>query len=428
MRPPRAAPHAWVTDEQRRAERGHDNAALVAKVKGHIGKVSLKELVKPTVNAQNQAKKCFLAYLTNVSKHSNLLSSMNCTSVDELLVPSTPSLQISKSLTTLILRCIYSLISTPSEMLFGFADYLVESSQGKFNTLITEETLVNNIGLFIGIYNRSTNKQLTSDTTQQLLKYAQGECKMKNSLLSCVWDKPISDGVDVHILKKELWGSTDPIPLIQMRHQLATFIGLGASSATWPGNIVESLCWSKSNEALILKDLTFVVLPGSHKQQFQHVPSDSKATLEAFNSENCKKLEEIDLCIITSVLLMALENDAFSTIHGLDDLQTLMLRATQPVCLTFKVSVLNTPVLWSYISHSTIISPTHALTYNMLYFFLTQLGFRAGFEDQLTPLFFHRMGANKLDESTTVTAEQCCQVMGHETTSHIFVYLLVNIY
>ncbi|KAH7925166.1 hypothetical protein BV22DRAFT_1129187 [Leucogyrophana mollusca] len=271
MPPPRAAPHARATDEQRRAERGHDNAALAAKVKGHVGKVFLKELAKPTIDAQNRVKKRFLAYLNNVSEHSDLLSSMNCTSVDELLVPGAPSLQI--------------------EMLFGFADYLVESSQGKFNALITEETLVNNIGLFIGMYNRSTNKQLTSDTTRQLLKYARGECKTKNSLPSCVRDKPIADGVDVRILQKELWGSTDPIPSTRMRRQLATFIGLGASSATRPGNIVESSCWSKSNEALMFKDLTFVVLPGSRKQRSQHVPGDSTATLEAFNSEDWSVLQ-----------------------------------------------------------------------------------------------------------------------------------------
>ncbi|KIJ08226.1 hypothetical protein PAXINDRAFT_158198, partial [Paxillus involutus ATCC 200175] len=257
---------------------------------------------------------------------------------------------------------------------------------------------------------------------------------------------PIADGVDVCLLQKELWSEKDPIVSTRMHLQVSVFIGISAATASCPGTIVESSCWEGSNEALIYKDLVFTILPPSQCSNLlpsigdtalQTVPSKSAmlALKLRFNLLKChhkeegyytdtviqtERLEELGLCLVTNFLIMALQDQAFEVVHNLDDLEHLMANATTPINLSIKASMKKVPVLRNYEGRTKVISATKALTYNALYFQLVKLGIQAGFEERLNPYCLRRMGANNMDESAAVSAEQRRQVMSHEVTSRIF--------
>jgi hypothetical protein len=87
-------------------------------------------------------------------------------------------------------------------------------------------------------------------------------------------EKGVADAVDVQLMQMQLWNDDDPIPstcmvclsnffwiyallmvIFTQRRQISTYIELASSSASRPGNIVESSCYSKSNQALLYEVL-----------------------------------------------------------------------------------------------------------------------------------------------------------------------------
>lgn len=86
-------------------------------------------------------------------------------------------------------------------------------------------------------------------------------------------------------------------------------------------------------------------------------------------------------CVVTSLILMALQDNAFETIKTLEDLKRLMTLAKQPVRLTINPHRMKTPILRGYESRSSCaISDSRALTYDAMLIHLQKLSLAAGFE------------------------------------------------
>ena len=103
----------------------------------------------------------------------------------------------------------------------------------------------------------------------------------------------------------------------------------------------------------------------------------------------CEPLSEIGSCIVSNLLLFALEDGAFKVVKSLDDLEKLMCGATGPLRLSYEGGILGKAILRSYNPHQVqrtstsslwTVSETRALTYNSLYNLLVKLGYRAGLE------------------------------------------------
>ncbi|KIJ64891.1 hypothetical protein HYDPIDRAFT_167667 [Hydnomerulius pinastri MD-312] len=414
MPPKRRAPTKKKTDEERFQERGQTSQLYSDRYKQMDPNLPVfKEVLKPTIDAQRRIEMRLRAFLPKIP---DVLERHGVQSFDDLLKPGAPMLD---------------------------RDYIVDVSEGKFTDRITIKTLVNNVAIFLSAYKRLTAQSISKDDSQALFNYAKGECATTYGLTTHVRGKPIADGVDVRFLQKELWSEKDPIVSTRMRIQVSAFIGLSAATASRPGNIVESSCWKGSNEALLYEDLVFTILPHvdlglSSDASLTNPPLASEGDLpgnssphkcesaklvlkvrfrllkghrkeEGYYSEivfDQEKLEELGLCLVTSFLLMALQDEAFDVVRDLDDLERLMAGATAPIKLSIKDSAKKTPVLRNYQGRTKNISDTAALTYNALYFQLAKLGMRAGFEERLNPYCLRRMGANNMDESDAITPEQ----------------------
>jgi hypothetical protein len=118
-------------------------------------------------------------------------------------------------------------------------------------------------------YGRAINSKLLDGFAQQLFRYARADCKVRYSLSTKKRERRVADAVDVRLLQMQLWSDDDPIPSTRMvraymrskpvicslnftqRRQLSTYLELASSSASRPGNIVESSCYLKSDEALL---------------------------------------------------------------------------------------------------------------------------------------------------------------------------------
>ena len=123
-------------------------------------------------------------------------------------------------------------------------------------------------------YSRAINSKLPDGFAQQLFRYARADCKVRYSLSTKKRERRVADATDVRLLQMQLWSEDDPIPSTRMvcaymrselvicslnftqRRQLSTYLELASSSASRPGNIVESSCYSKSEEALLYEVCT----------------------------------------------------------------------------------------------------------------------------------------------------------------------------
>ena len=98
--------------------------------------------------------------------------------------------------------------------------------------------------------------------------------KVRYSLSTKKRERRVADAVDVRLLQMQLWSNEDPIPLTCIVHaymwskpvisltfaqqwQLSTYLELASSSMSRPGNIVESSCYSKSDEVLLYEVSTY---------------------------------------------------------------------------------------------------------------------------------------------------------------------------
>ena len=119
------------------------------------------------------------------------------------------------------------------------------------------------------MYSRVINSKLLDGFAQQCFQYAQADCRVRYSLSTKKRERRVTDAVDVRLLQMQLWSDDDPIPLTCMIHaymqpkpvicslnftqwwQLSMYLELASSSASRPGNIVESFCYSNSDEVLL---------------------------------------------------------------------------------------------------------------------------------------------------------------------------------
>jgi hypothetical protein len=147
----RPAPKPRMSDQERRAARGHTHEDLVTRTKGHMGKLIQKTIVRPTLVGQARTKQRFLDYLQILSKSDpSVLSDLGCGDIADVLKPGAYMLPTRKYN---ILHCqnAFVLLNLFADIMLGFIDYLVEVSQGMLEEQITVSTLVNTIGLFLGM-------------------------------------------------------------------------------------------------------------------------------------------------------------------------------------------------------------------------------------------------------------------------------------
>ncbi|KAF8500941.1 hypothetical protein F5888DRAFT_1888207 [Russula emetica] len=405
----------------RLASRGFSSDQLQSRVGELVGLTVFRNIAKPTQDAHNSMGRRFREYLA-------LLNDPRYTG-DEVLAHGAPHL--------------------PLNVVMGFLDYLVMSSQGQIGEMITVGTLLGKVGVWIGMMNRINGTAQTTEMTRALYRYAGGECALRYGLKREVRDKPIADGVDVALLLMQLWSPTDTLLNTRMRQQVATYITLAADLASRPGNIIESCAYKDSNEALSYQDLTFYILPPFNVERGQtifaapNMPTVSLAEtpqllvrvkfryLKGKRADEdkfvefaltCDPLATIGHCAVTNFIIFAMQDNVFQNISSWDELQHLMTIADKPLIISMKNSdtIRQLPVLRNYIPRTFNISPTKALSYNALYYQIQRVGRRAGFPDRLPLTCFRRKGANELDEAANVTVAQRTAIMGHDPLSRLF--------
>lgn len=150
---PRPPPKGRRTDAEVRAARGHNNSELHARTVSHIGRIIQREIVLPTIEGQARTRRRLQDYLKILqTEDEGFLEKLDYASISDILRPN------QKTLPT----CLLPLFPVPhtttdliTDVILGFIDYLAEACQGMIEERITVSTLVNDIGLFIGMVSSS---------------------------------------------------------------------------------------------------------------------------------------------------------------------------------------------------------------------------------------------------------------------------------
>ncbi|KAJ7209376.1 hypothetical protein B0H12DRAFT_1242860 [Mycena haematopus] len=333
----------------------------------------------------------------------------------------------------------------PLNCIIAFMNYICLSSRGSIADRITVVTLQNKIGLFLGLTTRLTGRSYSSEITQQLYAYADGECCRTFALSRDVRVKPVADKVDISRILQQLWHPSHSTQSTRMRHQLSFCIKKAAFTTSRPGQDVESSAagYRDQNEGLEYRDLEFVVNPPRTDgtiatrsrlsvkvtARLQKGKRDKLKTVLTlvFLSEPVNTATAFSgpgYCIVADLIVMAMHDEVFLHVPDFASLAHLM-KAMKPgqaaLKLQYKDGVSNLPVLRAYTdaTHYTI-SNDKVLKYSTIYKQYETLGKLAGFEEKFGPYCLRRMGANNLEESAAVTSAQRTQMMGHNQFSRIF--------
>jgi hypothetical protein len=146
--PSRPAPKPRMSDAERRAARGYTREDLATRTRDYINKLVQKTIVRPTLVGQERTRQRFLNFLQIlVQSDRSLLEELGCTEVADVLKPDAYMLP---NRTSYLIKVLY-LLNLFADIMLGFIDYLVEVSQGMLEDHITVSTLVNTIGLFLGM-------------------------------------------------------------------------------------------------------------------------------------------------------------------------------------------------------------------------------------------------------------------------------------
>ena len=139
-----------MTDAESREARGYANRDLTDRL-GNEDNVDVfiqKTLTRPTLEAHQRTRRRFTDYLTVVEAElPGFLEKSGHADIEAVLTPGAPVIKMSTSRPHVHkMQCVDF-----AEMAKGFIDYIAEVAQGRFDDNMTVDSLINQIGLFIGM-------------------------------------------------------------------------------------------------------------------------------------------------------------------------------------------------------------------------------------------------------------------------------------
>ncbi|KAH7047635.1 hypothetical protein B0J12DRAFT_756324, partial [Macrophomina phaseolina] len=227
--------------------------------------------------------------------------------------------------------------------------------------------------------------------------------------------KPMATWAVVEDLLYYLWACDEHVfKHPRMRLQLAWSIILSAYAGLRPGEFIESSRYRGTNQGLKYGDVEIFWIerdgvPIIHlKVTFQLRKNQRRDESKYITLSFYEEPSQRDVCPVTYFIALAVADGAIQMSDVLSKEKITTGKKSDPIHI--KDSVADVPILRA-IENQSRISQDRILKYSSLNHFLSQLGKRAGYEDNLTSYCFRRGAGNVFDENVTVAQRQ--QLMGH---------------
>ncbi|KAK3672642.1 hypothetical protein LTR78_007454 [Recurvomyces mirabilis] len=311
----------------------------------------------------------------------------------------------------------------------AFLHNKARKGRGRLDTKIVVRTVEKYWTELKRIIWRQTSHNYTQDEVRDMENYIRVRLRNAESLTTKARPKPLADGPVVRDVLRYLWVNDEyeyEHPRVRLQLTLAVFIlhyiGLR------PGELVESSCHAGSNEGLLYGDFKFLMIPDSQGQPtfaIQPKIRNKKGRRGEDDKDDEENLTEEPylrrLCPVAVLLAFAIADDVFDEIHRPEDLGRVRFRpGCDSVELTVRAEKRSLPVL-RRLEYNGEMSPSRIMTADYLASYLTQLGFRAGYKQNLGTYPFRRGFGNQIDKY--VTSSQRRRQMGHKNDDTFQAYI-----